>query len=117
MDRFHVKQVGNKIELMEGTGQEKDYIILGDYLTIGASIIGGSRLKLMDAVKAVSPEAAFRFFIKKYCKDVREAQRFYNEIYIMVTPQEVYEFKLSDHFGQLAKFPNPELFGDEDYYW
>jgi hypothetical protein len=62
--------------------------------------------------EAESATNAYEKFLQEYTKgDVKKAQVFYNEVIVVETAaSEGAKFYMSDTFGELAKFPNFDLY-------
>lgn len=69
--------------------------------------------KVMLITEAPNPNEAYKEFIKRFGQDVRLIQIFHNNINIVEIPETMTVFKLSETYGQLAKFPNYDILEDE----
>lgn len=65
--------------------------------------------RVMGYYDASNSEQAFGLFMIEHAPDVRSAQWFHDDILIIPVPKNGYACKLSDVYGQLAKFPNRKL--------
>ncbi len=80
-------------------------------------LVPGELFSVMGTYDAIDSNAAYLAFLDEYCKDIRDAQRFYPDVYVIEISETASKYSLHDTFGKLAKFPNPGLFTEEDRYY
>jgi len=96
--------------------KERTFIVIANYLTFGASTIQEDLPRLMGVYRCEDSDSAFRMFLEQHAPTVAEAQKFYDSVIVIDIKAVGHEFLMSDYFGKLAKFPNPDIFPYHKYY-
>lgn len=95
----------------------KKYLVYGKHIDLGPSLFQRTPLSIYGVYEAINEDEAYKMFLTLHCPNVRDAQRFYNTIGVVELNDITKQFLLSDTFGKFAKFPNPDLFTDDDLYF
>jgi len=89
-------------------------MVLANFISRSVSLLNPDDYqKAMGIYTTTDPLAAFKQFIKQYASDIRQAQLFKDQVFVIELTQNVNIYKMSSMFGQLAKFPNSDLLDDE----
>lgn len=90
------------------------YLVSATYLTNETiSPYLENRPRIMGFYDVDSPQEAFGAFLDEHAPDVTQAQWFYDDVLVIPVPKNGYSYKLSNVFGQLAKFPNDKYIENE----
>lgn len=60
-----------------------------------------------------TPDEAFQKFLEEHAPNVQEAQWFYEHIMVVPVPKDGFIYKLSDVYGEVARFPNHKYLEEE----
>ncbi len=92
------------------------YLVLAKYIHLNPSLVSEDpdMVKIYDAD---DEQGAYDQFLKEYCPNVRDAQRFHNDVLVVELCSAMTRFRLTDKFGELAKFPNHSIFLPGDLFY
>lgn len=112
-----LKGGGCVLKLILGSVADREYMITAHYLELGGYIVKGFHAKVISITKAASHYDAYTVFLRRWASNLHDAQRFYDPVHVIEITGPPAEFRISDIYGKMGRFPNPDMFTDEDYYW